>query len=201
MNKTKFKTNVITEIAIFASIALALDFLQAGLFRGVFVNGGSIGLSMIPVILIGFRRGFLPAFITGLIVSLLQMLGGIYVISSTWYNTILQISLDYLLTFPILACCTIFKKPFDSTLNLKHKILFVSLGTMIAGFGKFLLHFLAGIIFWQNFDFPGGYVIYSLVYNGGYMLPNIILSIIIMIILCVKAPMFFKTRGDETNEE
>ena len=201
MQTNKFKTSVITEIALFSAIALALEFLQTGLWRSVFVNGGSIGLSMIPIILIGYRRGFLASFICGLIVSLLIMLGGIYVISSTWYNTILQISLDYILAFPVLAICVIFKKSFIASQTENKQVLYLALGTILAGFLKFMMHFLAGILFWQNFDFPGGYVIYSLVYNGSYMLPNTIISMIILIIIALKAPMIFKPNEEVKNEQ
>ena len=201
MEKQKFKTNVIIEIAIFAAIALALDFLQGGLWRGVFVNGGSIGLAMIPVLIMGYRRGFIAGLVTGLIVSLLQMMGGIYVISNSWYNALLQISLDYLLTYPVIALCAIFRKPFMNAENTKQKLLYLSLGTLIGGLGKFLMHFLAGILFWKNFDFKGGYVLYSLVYNGGYMLPNIIIAIIIMIVLYLKAPKIIVLESEANDEK
>ena len=139
MKQKKIKTNIVVEIAIFAAIALALDFLQGGLWRGVFVNGGSIGLAMVPVIIITYRRGFIAGLITGLIVSLLQMLGGIYVISNSWYNMILQVSLDYVLAYPVLAFCAIFRKLFQNSNDKTNKILFLAIGITIGGLFKFLM--------------------------------------------------------------
>lgn len=184
----KFNTKIIAEIAIFSAIGLALDFIQGGLWRGVFTNGGSIGLSMVPILIIAYRRGFIPALLTGLIISLLQMLGGIYVISNTWYNIFLQISLDYILAFPLVAMAGIFFKKFKNAETKGQKVKWIIIGSVIGGLGKFLCHFLAGILFWKNFDFAGGYVLYSLVYNGAYMLPNIIISTLLVVLIFLKAP-------------
>jgi len=197
--KSGITTRIIVEIALFAGIGLALDFLQGGLWRGVFTNGGSIGLSILPILIIAYRRGFLPALITGLIISLLQMLGGIYVISNSVLNVILQISLDYIITFPLVAFAGLFHKAFVNAKDKKQRIAFIIIGTSIGGLLKFLSHFLSGIIFWKNFEFVGGYVTYSLVYNGAYMLPNIIISIILLIILYIKVPQIFLLEAkDET---
>ena len=198
--KSKFTTKIIVEIAIFASIALALDYLQGGLWRGVFVNGGSIGLSMIPIIIIAYRRGFIASFSVGIIVSLLQMLGGIYVISSTWYNAFIQIALDYVLTFPAVALSGLFYLSFKKANTVKQRIFYLTIGTIIGGLAKFFLHFLAGILFWKNFDFQGGFVLYSLIYNGSYMLPNIIISTLLIIILFIKVPILFGLNNKELIE-
>ena len=39
MKKQKFSTRVLAEVAIFAALAFALDALQAGIWRSVFVSG------------------------------------------------------------------------------------------------------------------------------------------------------------------
>lgn len=193
----KFNTKIIAEIAIFSAIGLALDFIQGGLWRGVFTNGGSIGLSMVPILIIAYRRGFIPALLTGLIISLLQMLGGIYVISNTWYNIFLQISLDYILAFPLVAMAGIFFKQFKNAETKGQKVKWIIIGSVIGGLGKFLSHFLAGILFWKNFDFAGGYVLYSLVYNGAYMLPNIIISTLLVVLIFLKAPQLLLLEDKE----
>ena len=204
MKKKQIQTKVVVEIAIFAAVAVAFELLQTGLWRGVFTNGGSIGFSIVPILLIGYRRGGLAAFITGLIVSLIQMLGGIYVIASTWYNVLFQVSLDYLFAFPIIALCALTRKSFLNNQSKKKRIFLLAIGSLFAGLGKFFLHFLAGILFWKNFDFKGGYVLYSLVYNGAYMLPNIIIAIIVIIIVFLKIPQSMtlenEVKADELQE-
>ena len=90
--KRKFSTRVLAEVAIFAALAFALDALQGGIFRGVFASGGSIGFAMVPVFLISYRRGLWPGIICGLILSLVQMLGGIYVINASSFENASTVS-------------------------------------------------------------------------------------------------------------
>lgn len=92
MKKNKLSVRVAAEIAIFAALAFAFDAIQGGIFKGVFASGGSIGFGMLPILVIAYRRGLLPGIICGFIVSIIQMLGGIYVINgSSFDNSFLQV--------------------------------------------------------------------------------------------------------------
>ncbi len=189
--KKSFNLNVLAEIAIFSALAFALDILQSGIFRGVFPNGGSIGIAMIPILIICFRRGFIPGLICGIIVSFLQMLGGVYAIASNWYLVLLQIILDYIIAYPLVAIAGVFYKPFHKASSLKKQTLYICLGTIIGGALKLLSHYIAGVTFWSSscpVDFLGGPAVYSFVYNGAFMIPNIIICIIILVIINAKQP-------------
>lgn len=202
-NKNKIlSARGIAEIAILTAIAFGLDFLQGGLWRGVFTNGGSIGLAMIPILLLCYRRGFISGLISGFVLSFLQMLGGVYAISDTWYNVFLQIGLDYIFAYPVVALAGLFFKPFQNANNNKDRIKWIIVGTTIGGVAKFMCHFLAGILFWKNFAFKAGPYVYSLVYNGAYMLPNIIIAAVILIIILLKAPQLLieEKKGEEIYE-
>ncbi len=199
----KISTGLIAEIAIMATLAFALDYLQGGLFRGLFANGGSIGFAMLPILVLAYRRGFVPALISGVLLSFLQLFGGIYAIADSWYMVLLQILLDYILAYPLVAFAGLFRKQFKNSATNKQKITFLSVGTLIGGLLKFLAHYLAGVIFWASScpeGFVGGPYFYSLVYNGGYMLPNIIINGIVLCIIAIKAPKLFEpndTKGEE----
>ncbi len=203
MQNSKTKLNVIAEIAIFSALGFALDILQSGLFRGLFPNGGSIGIAMIPVLVIAYRRGFGPGLVCGLIVSLLQMLGGIYAIADKWYLVLLQISLDYILAYPLVAFAGLFSKVYQNSTTKKQKIAFLCIGTTIGGLLKLASHYAAGVIFWSSScpaDFLGGPAVYSLVYNGAYMIPNIILSALILILIALKQPAILNPVLNEKSE-
>ncbi len=190
-NEKKFTTKVLAEIAIMATLAFALDALQGGIFKGLFYNGGSIGIAMLPILILTFRRGFVPGLIAAFVLSFLQMLGGVYAIADTWYNVFLQIMLDYVVAYPLVCLAAIFIVPFRKAKTNKEKVTMLVLATTIGGLGKFLSHFLAGVIFWASNTpdgFPGGPWMYSLVYNGGYMLPNIIINAIILSLIVIKQP-------------
>lgn len=204
MRKNEKKLQVIAEIAIFGALAFALDILQGGIFRGIFPNGGSIGLAMIPILIIAYRRGIGSGLICGLLVSLLQMLGGIYAIASNWYLVILQILLDYIIAYPLVGMAGIFSKSYRNSTSNKQKAKFICFGTILGGTLKLLAHYLAGIIFW-GYTFPenfvGGPYVYSLVYNGGYMIPNIIIAILILLLINSKNPSLLFPNSNIISDE
>lgn len=194
MKKSFISTRLLTEIAIVSAIAFALDVFQGGLFRGIFTNGGSIGIAMLPILVLCYRRGFFAGMTSAFVLSFLQMLGGVYAIASSWYMVILQIMLDYILAYPAVSLAGLFFHHFQKATNKKNQICYLVVGTTIGGISKLICHYLAGVIFWSAScpeGFLGGPYFYSLVYNGGYMIPNIVLSAIILVILFVKTPNLF----------
>ena len=82
-------------------------------------------------------------------------------------------------------------KPLVNKFDYKIVILVASL---IGGVGKFLIHFLSGILLWP--EFPGQPIlersIYSLTYNGTYMFPTIIACSVISFLLSFKFKEIFK---------
>lgn len=192
----KITVKYLAEVAVMATLAFALDALQGGIFRGLFANGGSIGFAMLPILLITYRRGFFAGFLSALILSFIQMFGGVYAIAGSWYMVLLQIMLDYIIAYPLVAVAGIFYKSYHKSESKKQKIKYLVLGTCLGGFLKFLAHFLAGVIFWPNSDFLGGPAVYSLVYNGGYMLPNIIVNAILICLIAIKQPKLLKVNDN-----
>ena len=93
MKNTSNKIKTISEIGMFAALGFVFDALQGIFTKGIFVNGGSIGFAMIAVLIVGLRRGFLPALLTGLIMGLLDVADGAYVLNF-W-----QLCLDYIFPY------------------------------------------------------------------------------------------------------
>jgi thiamine transporter len=205
MKKKNLNVKVIAEIAIFAALAFALDALQGGIWRGVFINGGSIGLAMVPLLILCYRRGFGAGLLCGIILAFLQMLPGIYAISDAWYKVLAQILLDYVLAYPVVAIAGFFYHPYQKANNKKEKITYIVIGSVLGGIAKFLCHFLSGVLFWPNPDFKLGSFMYSLLYNGAYMLPNIIISIVVLVLIVWKQEKILivaqdNQKGDVTYE-
>ena len=185
----KFNHKIIAEIAIMGALAFALDFIQGPITRGLFPNGGSIGIAMLPILILSFRRGFIYGFLAGLILSFLQMLGGIYLSADQWYMIILQLLLDYILAYPLVAFAGIFRNKYRNAENRIKKNAFLINGVILGGVLKIVCHYLAGVIFWSSScpeGFYGGAHLYSFVYNSSYMIPNSILNAIILIIISSK---------------
>ena len=70
MKNTSKLVTTLCEIGIFAALGFVFDELQGILFKSVFPSGGSIGIAMIAVLIIAYRRGLWPALLTGLIMGL-----------------------------------------------------------------------------------------------------------------------------------
>ncbi len=178
------KINVLTEVAIFAAIGWVLDFVQGSIDLPFLPNGGSIGLAMMAVFIIAYRRGLLPALLCGLIMGLLDMLDGFYAISDAWYKAFLQVGLDYTIGYAMCSLAAIFAKSIKKEEGNK-AMLFIVLGCLVGMLGKFMCHFLSGVLFWPN-DQWGGPFFYSLIYNSIYMVPSFILCSITMCIIYIK---------------
>lgn len=188
-------TQVIAEIGIFAAIGFVLDEIQ-GAYSVSFINGGSIGIAMIAVLIIAYRRGWLPAVLTGLIIGLFDLATKAYIYHPA------QVLLDYVLPHALVGLSGLFKALFDKTDDKQIKINYLIVGTIVGGIAKFISHFLSGVIFFSDaagFAWNLNYmnpVLYSFVYNIAYIGPSIILAGVLLIILFLKARRIVMTEGE-----
>ena len=193
MKNTSKIVTTICEVCIFAAFGFVFDILQGVLLKGVFTSGGSIGFAMIAVLIMAYRRGFLPALLTGLIMGLLDLATGAYILHPV------QLILDYITPYSLVAIAGLLKPFFDKCKDNKSKILWLIAGTFIGGFCKFLSHYLSGVIFFSN---PKGFAwelnglspyLYSFIYNIAYMGPCILITGALIVPLYLKAPQVFNT--------
>ncbi len=209
----KISVRVLAEIAIFAALGFALDALQSGIFKGVFVNGGSIGFAMVPVFIIAYRRGLIPGLVCGLVLSLVQMLGGVYVISGATYGGAMkflapffQILLDYVLAYTVVGIAGAFAGKYKNSENFNKKALWIVIGTVAGGLAKYITHVLSGGFFWLDPEIEfmgvnGGSWLYTFVYNGAYCIPNIVICTGIMLLIAKVYPVFLNVNEPETAEK
>ncbi len=179
----KLNVNVMTEIAIFAAIGWLLDFIQ-GAASDLLPNlamGGSIGIAMLAVFIISLRRGIVPGLMCGLIMGMLDMLDGCYAYTDIWYKAIFQLALDYGIGYGMCCLAGVFFKQ----VRTNNAPIFLVLACLVGMLGKFVCHYISGVLFWPSDDF-GGPFIYSLIYNGSYMFPSFILCSIILVIVYKK---------------
>jgi thiamine transporter len=122
-------------------------------------QGGSITLgSMIPILLVALRRGPKVGIASGAVFGLIVLYLEPFV-----YNPI-QFLLDYPLAFGALGLAGF----------LRSRPL-VGIGAGIAG--RFVCHFMSGVIFFASFA-PAGEspILYSAAYNASYLLPELVIS-------------------------
>lgn len=177
MSKQRERIMTMVEIAVLTALAVVLH--EATPFQWAY--GGSISLVMIPIALLAFRRGWIAGVIAGGLTGLLSLLLGGYVVHP------IQLVLDYPLAFASLGLAGLIPVRMDLEKSSIMKRTFVAL--LLAGSGRFVAHYLSGVIFFASFA-PEGQspYLYSLVYNGSYILPEIILTFIVMLPILWGAP-------------
>lgn len=190
--KEVFSVRTMAEVAIFAALGYVLDALAGVYSSSVFVNGGSIGIAMMCVFIVSYRRGVLPGVLTGLIMGLLDMADGFYAIAGTWYLAFAQVFLDYVIAYPLAGLAGLFRGALTKADSQKKKVIWVLVGCLIGGILKFISHYLSGILFWNDpsgfvWGFTDGYL-YSFIYNMAYMLPCIVICTGLMVLVEVKWP-------------
>jgi len=155
-------TRILAEISVTVALSIILNMIKIYSLP----QGGSITLgSMIPLLLLAYRRGVGVGVYAGVVFGLVQM-----VIEGYIYYP-LQIILDYPLAFGCLGLAGLFKK---------HPMI----GTVVSLTGRFLSHFISGVVFFAQYaPKEMGPVLYSAVYNGSYILPEMVISCIVIYVL------------------
>ena len=167
---TSFKNpKVLAEMAIFTALATVLSTIIVYPLP----QGGSITLaSMVPIIWLALRRGPKVGIVTGVIYGCIQfaMLPYIAPVPDAMIATS-QVLLDYPLAFGVLGLAGFFRK---------YPVVGVAVGVSM----RFVLSFISGAFIWAPIYAPGlDPYIYSSVYNGSYMLPELIITVFAVFLL------------------
>ena len=199
MKNTSKLVTTLCEIGIFAALGFVFDELQGILFKGIFPNGGSIGIAMIAVLIIAYRRGLWPALLTGLIMGLLDVATSAYILHPV------QMILDYIIPYSLVGFAALLKPFFDKFEDKKSRILWIIAGAVVGGLLKFLSHYFAGIFFWtKSSDFAWGLetmnlYLYCFIYNIAFIGPSIVLCAALMVPLYLKAPKVYVVKKEEAD--
>lgn len=181
--KVYSKTRILVECALMMALGTVLSNIK--LFT--MPNGGSVTLlSMLPFVVISFRHGVKWGLFTGFVNGCLQMLLGFWAPPTPTFLYFLgEVMLDYLLAFMALGFAELFARPF------KNRMVGVAVGTFASGFLRFMCSFLSGVLVWGNLSDGWAAWSYSLVYNGSYMLPETLITVVAAVLLCKTAPKIF----------
>jgi thiamine transporter len=171
------RLQILIEIALFAALAMILDFIPTP-------KGFKITVKMLPIIILALRRGLWPGIMGGLLWSILQIvLGEADIISPV------QVFLDYLFSFSLIGMAGLFQPAMQRALAPKdHKMgkpigLAVS-ATLVGSFLRYCIHFISGFVYYGQYA-PEGQspYLYSFLFNGTDFLFETATCIVVMIIL------------------
>lgn len=155
---------------VFCSISLCLAFVT-GTFCKLFSMpmGGSVTLlSMFFITVTGYWFGLKFSLPTGIAYGLLQLITGGYVIS------IPQLLCDFIFAYGALGLSGFFH-------NKKYGLL---LGYLTGITGRFMFSFLSGFLFFGMYgnDYGMSAVLYSFLYNAGYIYGEGVLTVILLVL-------------------
>ena len=178
--KSHLQIRALCEGAIMVALAFVLSFVK---FMEL-PNGGSLTPAMFPILLFAVRWGLGKGLMAGFVFGLLQLIfDGAY--AWGWQSMLL----DYLLAFTPLGLAGLFKG----------KAWGIFPGTVLGCAGRFIIHYISGVTIYRIYEpteIPGigvfdDAVLYSLAYNGSYMLPNMLVALAIAAVLYVPMKRFF----------
>lgn len=180
-NKMHLRVRALCEGAIMVALAQILSYLK--LF-GNMPNGGSITFAMFPILLYAVRWGLGKGLLAGFTFGLLQLIfDGAY--AWGWQSMLL----DYLVAFTPLGLAGLFRG----------KKWGIFPGTVLGCVTRFLVHYISGVTIYRIYEpteIPGigvfdDAVLYSLVYNGSYMLPCMVLALAVAGVLYVPMKKYY----------
>lgn len=203
--KNKKNLYWLVESAVMIALAAVLEWASKMIIPEMPFGGQITIVSMLPVILVGWKYGVGKGLVTGLIYSFVQMALGVKTISAMIMptsedylgsigNVVLMFIFDYILAYTVLGLGAIYKKV------IKKNSLSLALGAFTVISLRYICHIVSGYILfgaWAEWFFTqeGFYswgvtilstfsgnalsLIYSIIYNGFYMIPEIIITTIV----------------------
>ena len=213
MNRTAQQTQRLTTSAVLLALAMVLAMVCALIpFLNLPFGGGFTVASMLPVVIISYMYGMKWGFFSAAIYSVIQIVMDLYLGKGSTLLALFMpnsedymgigaaiaiLIIDYLVAYTLLGFGGAFRK-------MKNKTLALTLGVVLALSLRYLAHIVSGYIFYgawaewfftqDNFYAIGGWIldtfsgeglaiIYSIFYNGLYMIPEIIITAVAAVIV------------------
>jgi len=158
----RIQTKIIAEVVVAVALAYVLNLIV--IFR--MPQGGSVtAVSMVPLLWLALRRGLKIGIFGGVVFGIVDMFPQPFIVHPV------QFLLDYPLAFGALGLAGFFKgRPI--------------LGVIVGIVGRFISHFISGVIFFAMYAPAGMHpAVYSAIYNGSYLVVELIFSVIVMYVL------------------
>ena len=182
----KLTTRQLVESALMLAVATVLSLIKIDLPFG----GGVTLASMLPIILISHRYGFKWGLFTAFVYSVLQLVLGVDNVgyATSAFMAAGVVVLDYILAYTVLGLSGIFGKSRKA----------VAIGIAVTFCLRFLCHFITGVWIWGAWmpeEFMGMSMsspfLYSFLYNGWYMLAELIVTEVLAMLLYKPLQRYF----------
>lgn len=203
------KTKRLTESAMLIALAVVLEIVGRTVIPPMPFGGQLTLVSMLPIVLISYRHGVKWGITAGFAYSLVQMALGADTVTAAFQpgyfgdgtqilNAVIMCLFDYVLAYSALGLGGCFRD------KVKNKGISLMLGSLVALSARYLCHIVSGYVlfagwaewFFTQEGFPawGAALVsslspemlgltYSVVYNGMYMVPEILLTAVVAVLV------------------
>jgi thiamine transporter len=142
---------------------------------------------MLPVAIIAYRYKMKWGLLAGFVYGLIQMILGANNLSygTSALAVVAIILFDYLVAFGVIGFAGMFRDKLKGNQPLE-----VGLGVLVICVLRFICHFISGWTVWgawaDSYDWSKGMPawLYSLIYNGTYMVFETIITVVVAVIIC-----------------
>lgn len=185
-NAPRARVSERTEALVFSAIMIALATVLSFIKVYQLPWGGSITLlSMLPICIVSIKYGIKRGLMTAFVYSIIQLGQGIVIDGLLGWGLeasmlIACIMLDYIAAYSVLGLSGCLRK--KGTVGL-------IIGTVLAVILRFISHVMSGVFIfaacgnlWEGFSTDNTWI-YSVLYNGSYMLPELVFTVIGAILL------------------
>ncbi len=182
----RITTQQLTESALMIAIATVCSLVKIDISFG----GGVTIVSMLPLVMISHRYGWRWGILTAYVYSIIQLIFGLDNVgwATSFIMAVAIVFLDYIIAYTVIGLSGIFGKKRSS----------VAIGIAVTFTLRFLCHFMTGIWVWDEW-MPEEYfgltmtspALYSLLYNGWYMLAELIITEIVAMLVYKPLKKYF----------
>lgn len=164
-----------TQKLAFSAIMLAMSVILNFIPVYKMPMGGEVTLlSMLPICFVSVKYGLKQGLFTSFVYSLFQLVmgiagGNVFVYTNTFFAVVMCVLFDYLVPFTALGLAGMFRKKGNAG---------IICGVAVSVFIRFVCHYLTGVVIWGQWAENMSKYLYSIIYNGQYMLPELLLTCI-----------------------
>jgi thiamine transporter len=165
----------LTESAIMLALSIALGFVT---IIEMPMGGEVTLLSMLPICLLSIKYDLKTSVPVAFLYAMFKLVkgiasGNVFVYCTTVLMVVICVAFDYIIPFTVLGFAGMFKKLRPK----KFPELGMLLGIITVICIRFVCHYITGFAIWGQWAPEGqSKFIYSLIYNGQYMLPELIIT-------------------------
>ena len=217
------KTKRLTESAMLLAVAIVVELLSKMIIPEMPFGGQITLVSMLPVVLVSYRHGVKWGLVVGLTYAVLEMALGAKTVAAAFQpgyfgdnvvllNALIMCVLDYVVAFTVLGLGGCFRN------RIEKPSVALMCGSLVALGARYLTHIASGYIlfagwaewFFTQEGFPawGAKLVeslspemlgltYSVVYNGMYMIPEMVFTAAAAMVLSRVPKVVVKVSGNK----